>query len=383
MLGSKHIKAIVIDDAGTEKVALADEQAFRTLSRELAKSLVTGKKVMRQLGTANLVLTVNEMGCLPTKNFSRGSFEGAEKISGQRMREVILERGGKIGHACHPGCAICCSNEFVDENGNYVTSGLEYETIALAGSNLGISNLDTIARIDRFCDDFGIDTMETGNALGVAMEGGLLDFGDDQAVLAFLEEELAQNTVAGRVIGQGATVTGKVLCVQRVAAVKGQGISAYDPRGLKGTGVTYATSPMGADHTAGNVLPGRIGYHPETTKGTEPRVADRQVCMSRDVQVLTAVCDVLGICFFVGANPENMESYAKLLNYAQGKQWSFEQVVRLGVGTIRTEVGFNQRAGIGKAANRLPEFFTTEKLSPYGLVFDISNEELKDIWESV
>jgi aldehyde:ferredoxin oxidoreductase len=382
VLGSKHVKAIVVEDSGADKVPLADEDRFRELAKSFTKELVASKKVQRQMGTANLVLTVNTLGCLPTKNFSLGSFSEAEKISGQRLRELILQRKGKLGHACHPGCAICCSNIFVDEEGSYITSGLEYETIALTGSNLMISNLDTIARIDRFCDDFGVDTIETGNALGVAMEAGLLSFGDDEGVLAFLENEMWEDTVAGRLVAQGATTTGKVLGVKRVAAAKGQAIPAYDPRGLKGTGVTYATSPMGADHTAGNVLPGRVGYRPETAKGTEPASPVGQVPMSHDLQILTAVCDVLGICFFVGATAENMELFSRFLSYAQGRPWTREEVIDLGVKTIYAEVEFNRRAGIGKEANRLPEFFMTEKLPPYDLAFDVPVEQLQGIWSA-
>ncbi|MDI3535141.1 MAG: aldehyde:ferredoxin oxidoreductase, partial [Thermosediminibacterales bacterium] len=245
VLGSKRIKAIIIDNEKQDKISYADEKGFKSQAAAFAKSLVETKQVLTKYGTANLVGPINALKGLPTRNFSVGEFEGASKISGEVLRERITERNGKTGHPCHPGCVIRCSNIYNDEKGNYITSGFEYETIILTGSNCGIDDLDVIAKIDRFCDDFGLDTMDTGAAIGVLMESGLLEFGDTEGVFNLLKE-IKQLTPLGRIIGSGAEITGKVFGVTRVPTVKGQAISAYDPRAFKGTGVTYATSPMGA-----------------------------------------------------------------------------------------------------------------------------------------
>ena len=106
------------------------------------------------------------MGSLPTRNFSSGNFEQAADLRGEHMREVILAREGKIGTRCMPGCVIACRNQYVDEAGMPIVGTLQYETIALVGSNLGLGNLDDVARLNYMCNDFGLDTIETGAALG-------------------------------------------------------------------------------------------------------------------------------------------------------------------------------------------------------------------------
>ena len=122
-----------------------------------------------------------------------------------------------------------------------MTKQPEYETVWALGGNCGIDDLDAIAMMDRLCDDFGLDTIEMGATIGVAMEGGLAKFGDAEASISLLKE-VGKGTPLGRILGNGAAVTGKVLGVERVPVVKGQALPAYDPRGIQGMGVTYATS---------------------------------------------------------------------------------------------------------------------------------------------
>lgn len=369
VLGSKGIKAVVIDDKGADEplLSIKDKSSFNNIARTWTKSLIQSKAGLTQFGTASLVNPVSAVGGLPTRNFRNGNFEGAEKINGNTLAETTKSRRGKTGHACSPGCVIRCSNVYNDKEGRYLTAGLEYETIALMGSNLGIDSLDVIAALDRRCDDYGIDTMEMGNAIGVCMEAGLASFGDGDAALSLLDE-VAKKTILGRVIGQGAAVTGKVLGVGHVATVKGQGMSAYDPRAFKGTGVTYATSTMGADHTAGNLLPGRAGVDCNSREG--------QIEASRALQVMSAVIDNMGLCLFVGPLPPEMEIIAQLLTSAFGRPFSAAEVLEIGKVILRNELAFNKAAGIGAASDRIPEFFKEEKLAPKELVFDISDDEL-------
>ena len=149
---------------------------------------------------------------LPTRDFSDGQFEDVETISGEYMRDVILERDGdgEPTHACMPGCTIRCSNNYADSNGKSIVSPLEYETIGLMGSNLGIGNLDTIAKLNWMVNDLGLDSIEIGAALGVAAKAGLMKFGDGDRA-AELIDEIKRNTPLGRLLGSGATITGKVL----------------------------------------------------------------------------------------------------------------------------------------------------------------------------
>ena len=370
VMGSKGIKAVIVDDEGANDKIMNfyDYDGFNKIARNWAKTLVKTKINLTNYGTASLVDIISEAGGLPTRNYSAGQFEGSKKINGITLVKTIESRRGRIRHACSPGCVIKCSNIYNDEKGDYVTAGLEYETIALMGSNLGIDSLDVIAALDRRCDDYGLDTMEMGNALGVAMEAGIVNFGDGEAALRMIDE-VAKNSIFGRVLGHGAAVTGKVLGVTRVAIVKGQGMAGYDPRVLKGTGVTYATSPMGADHTAGNVLPGRGG-------GVNPKSAEGQVKASLDLQIMSAVIDTMGLCMFVGPLPDEMNIIAELLTKATGELYRTEDVMEIGKNVLRTELLFNSAAGIDNAQNRIPEFFKMESLSEDELVFDVKNSDI-------
>jgi aldehyde:ferredoxin oxidoreductase len=373
VMGSKGIKAIVIDDTGADErlVEVADEGGFNAVAKEWAEKLTESGKTLRAFGTAFLVDPITAVGGFPTRNFSEGNFEGYEKINGASLVEKINERGGKAGHPCSPGCVIRCSNVYNDANGNYLVSGIEYETIGLMGSNLGIDCLDTIARLNRKCNDYGLDTIEVGGALGVAMEAGIANFGDTEAALK-LVDEIGSGTILGRLLGSGSTITGKVLGVYRVPAVKGQNMPAYDPRALKGTGTTYATSTQGADHTMGNALPGRYGV--------DPNKKDQQVEVSRNLQINTAVVDGLGLCLFVGPMPPTMEIITRLMSTVVGRQLSVDDILEMGKNILRVERDFNRAAGFTNVHDRLPEFFTTEVLGPKGVVFDITDEELDEVF---
>jgi aldehyde:ferredoxin oxidoreductase len=231
-----------------------------------------------------------------------------------------------------------------------------------------LSNLDEIAQLDRLCDDLGIDTMEMGVTLGVTMEAGLIPFGNFDMMKDAIVS-VAQGTLLGKILGQGATIAGKVLGVERVPAVKGQAMSAYDPRALKGTGVTYATSTMGADHTAGNCLPGRGGLDCHQPEG--------QVQLSMDLQIMSMVCDILGICIFVGPLVENMPVFASLLGGFTGREVTPNSLLEQARDVLKAETSFNTRAGIGTSQNDLPPFFRHEPLPNNNLIFDVDDDELQ------
>jgi len=379
VLGSKGVKAILFDNKDQDDVHYVNKDSFKKKASAVSKNLIQTKAGLKRLGTSNLVNLVNSLQGLPTNNFRKGSFEGVEKINSDALLAKIAERNGKTGHPCSPGCVIQCSNIYNDENGEYLTSALEYETIALVGSNCGIDDLDIIAKVDRLCDDFGIDTMDTGAAIGVLMESGIIKFGDKDAVINILEE-IRKLTPFGRIIASGANITGKVFGVERVPVVKGQAISAYDPRSFKGTGVTYATSAQGGDHTAGNCLPARGGYREHIKDPSKILSSDSgtiQVDLSRDVQILTTVCDCMGICFFAGSD---MEYFSQMLNYRFGTDFTSEDLLEMGLNTIKTEIKFNEEAGISKGQNKLPEFFMEEELDDCKRVFDIDENAIEKIF---
>ena len=289
VMGSKGIKVIVIDDEGTAMRIPKDSEKFKEANRVfvagLKKHPVSGQ-ALPAYGTNVLTNIVNEAGGYPTRNFSSGRFEGASKISGETEAALENERGGEgsATHGCHRGCIIRCSGTFYDKDGNYVTKQPEYETVWAHGGNCGIDDLDAIAQIDRLDDDYGIDTIEMGATIGVAMEAGLAKFGDARAAIN-LVKEVGKGTDLGRILGNGAAVTGKVFGVERVPVVKGQSMPAYDPRTVQGIGVTYATSTMGADHTAGYAVTANILG---VGGSVDPLKPVGQVELSRNLQIATA-----------------------------------------------------------------------------------------------
>lgn len=377
LMGSKGLKAIVLDATGAERPPLADPELFRASARRFASELIespkTGRKgAMHTYGTAAIVAAVNEMGAFPTRNFSAGSFEEAENLTGQRLREITLERGGKVGTPCMAGCVIACCNLFVDEVGEPIVSTLQYETIGLLGSNLGLGSLDEVARLNRRCNDYGLDSIEAGAALGVAAEAGLARFGDEASFAALLDE-IAKGSVLGRVLGQGAAVTGRVLGISRVPVAKGQAMPAYDPRALKGNGVTYATSPMGADHTAGNAFGARNEIDPLGIEGQRE--------LSLKLQLGAVMLDTTGLCLFarppVFGDPQLM---VDLINGRFGWGWSVVDLEEMQRSVLRMELAFNEQAGHTAADARMPEYMTHEPLPPHNVVFDVPDSEMDTIF---
>jgi aldehyde:ferredoxin oxidoreductase len=379
VMGAMKLKAIVLDLKGTDLVPGADVDGLRRASKRYARALLSNNttgRVLTEYGTAVLVNIIDNAGGLPTRDFRVGNFEGADAISGEWMHDTINARSGKNVHPCMPGCVIRCSNVYPSATGVEITRGLEYESIAMLGSNCGISDLDAIAQANRLCDDIGLDTIEVGASLAVAMDAGIAPFGNAQAMQEMIGE-IGQGTALGRVLGQGAVITGRVFGAARIPAVKGQAIAAYDPRALKGTGVTYATSPMGADHTAGNAIPGTvlpgIGM-------IDPAKADHQIAMSRYLQELAAFFDAAGLCWF--ARAPLLEEHDLLLDMMVtrlGRGFEWTDLMEIGWRTLQIEREFNSRCGFNSFDDRLPSFFLDEPLPPRQLTFDVKNEALDTV----
>jgi len=374
VMGKKGLKAIVIDSSGGEKPPIANSKEFKAAQKVYNKALMEHPqiKVYAEYGTAGMVRMCHGFGGLPTRDFTSGDFEGAEDISGETMREVLLERGGEseTTHACMAGCTIQCSNIYADEDGKTIVSPLEYENIGLLGSNLGISDLDAIARLNWALNDMALDTIEIGAALGVAASAGEMEFGDGERALE-LVEEIRKGTPLGQALGNGAVATGRLLDVERIPAVKGQAMSAYDGRAIKGTGVTYATSPQGADHTCGLTIRAKIDH-------LDPKV---QVENSRTSQIKMAAYDTLGVCamgsFGFGKVPETIPA---LLHARYGWEVGEDILMEIGQEVLSLEREFNRMAGFTAADDRMPKWTTEEPLPPHDAVFDVSPEDLDSVF---
>jgi aldehyde:ferredoxin oxidoreductase len=374
LMGSKGLKAIIIDDEGGAPPPLVDKGLFKAAQKKYTDALLEHPQiaVYAQYGTAGMTLMCDGFGGLPTRGFSAGQFEGAEQISGEAMHDLLVERGGESNttHACMPGCVILCSNCFGDADGKAVVSPVEFETIGLIGSNLGIDSLDSIARINRELNDLGCDTIEIGAALGVAAEAGMMTFGDAGKALELIDE-IRSGTPLGKLLGSGAARTAEELSVVRVPAVKRQALSAYDPRAIKGTGVTYATSPQGADHTAGLTIRKKIDH-------LQP---EGQVEISRTSQISMAGYDTLGVCLFgTFGFAEVPEAIPELLNGCYGWNVGSDILTELGRETLTLERSFNQAAGFSNQDDRLPDWLATEPLPPHNTVFDVPDDELDGLF---
>jgi aldehyde:ferredoxin oxidoreductase len=375
VMGSKGIKAIVIDQQGKDADAIADPQAFKDAAKAFAQAVKAhpmSGQMLPALGTAGLVAPVNSMGAFPSLNATQGTMENWEKISGEALAKLIEERGGKTSHLGCSQCIVRCSNEFVDKKGDYVTSSLEYETIWSMGGMTGIDDLDIIARLDRLCDDIGVDTMNTGVGIAVAMDAGKIKFGDGKAAIEMIEQ-IATGADFGKILGHGPDAVGKHLNHKRVATVKGQSIAAYDPRGMQGNAVTYATSPMGADHTAGNV----IGEY--VSGALDPLKPEGQVEASKNTQIAMAAVDCTGLCLlasFALTTPEGGEAFLNAMNAKFGTQLGPDDIPALGIRVLKEELEFNRKAGFTSKDDRLPEFFYNEPLPPHNTTILISDEEM-------
>ncbi|ABA87515.1 aldehyde:ferredoxin oxidoreductase, tungsten-containing [Syntrophotalea carbinolica DSM 2380] len=385
VMGSKKIKCITIDDTGASKVPIADPDKFRAAAKIFAKSLldhpVSGEG-LPTYGTNILINILNEAGGLPTKNFRYGQCEHHEKISGETMHDTIVERGGKHKHGCHAGCIIQCSQVYVDRAGGYITSGFEYETIWGLGANAMIEDLDDIAKCDNLMDDIGIDSIEGAVLLATAMEAGVIPWGDGKECQRVLRDEIGKGTPLGRILGNGTGMVGTAYGLVRVPVVKNQGIPAYDPRSVKGIGITYATSTMGADHTAGYTIATNIlkvgGY-------VDPLTKDGQVELSRNLQIATAAVDSTGMCVFIAFPaldiPESFTALIDLLNATYGLDLTADDVTELGKKILKIEHDFNTAAGFSKQDDRLPEFFSYEPIPPHNAVWDFTDEEIDEFWD--
>jgi aldehyde:ferredoxin oxidoreductase len=353
VMGSKGLKYIAIDAGKARTRQPAEAAAFTELCRKYTRDYLDGPQIFAK-GTSAVVPLANKLNTFPTRNRTSGQFEHAKTLDGARIIESFEERGGRM-HNCMAGCIVKCSNIVHDREGNYKTSALEFETLTLLGANCGIASWEDVADLDRLCDEIGLDTIETGAAIAIYMDAGQMHYGDAEGAKRILQE-IAAGTELGKAIGNGALAIAKKTGHKRVPVVKGQAIPAWEPRTLKATGVTYATSAMGADHTAGLIInPGL----PE----------DQWASASQIAQLVNAVCDSSGFCQFLQPSLDDLRLF---YSYLYGEEISREQIADYGWQILQDEWEFNRRAGFKDEDDRLPEYMKEEGIGPQNAVFDVS-----------
>ncbi len=371
VMGSKGLKAIVIDPTGTEQIKIARPDDFRKTVHDWAEILKHDVSISlyTRFGTPFAINNSAGHGTLPAMNYRSGRPENFTDVSGHAIQKILFERGGKM-HGCMHGCLVQCSIIYPDKDGQKICAAYEYETIALLGTNLGITNNDEIARLKFMCDDLGLDAIETGAALGVAAEAGKMTWGDGKSAAKLLNE-VEKDTPLGFALANGVVTTARHLKTDRVPAFKGQALPAHDPRAVKGTGVTYFSSPMGADHTAG------LTYR-------QPKDKKEQIHTSLGTQIKAATCDAYGYCLnSVPGSGSIYRFFADLMNARYDLKLTEEDILNTAKQLLRDQLAFNEKAPFSQIDKKIPKFFREELIAPTSAVFDVEEEKIKELWKGL
>jgi aldehyde:ferredoxin oxidoreductase len=361
VMGSKGLKYVAVDPGRASVVQGADKKKFGELCKDYSQAYLSGPLMFKH-GTSSVVPVANMLHTFPYKNRTSGQSPDAKTLDGARIVETFETRGGGM-HNCMTGCIVRCSNIVHGADGKYVTSALEFETLTLLGANCAVASWEDVAQMDRLCDELGLDTIETGSALAVLMDAGQLKWGDAEAMKTLLRE-IPTGSARGKAVGNGVVATGKFTGHHRIPHAKGQSLPAWDPRPLKATGVTYCTSPMGADHTAGLIInPGlpleKFAYE------------------SQKVQVVNAVCDSSGFCQFLQPSLDNIRAFYGAL---VGREVSRTEIHDQGWQVLCDEWEFNKRAGFTAKDDVLSECLTKDPIGPANAVFDVPAEIIAAVY---
>ena len=351
VMGSKNLKAIVVE--GETKNTPADRDLFRFMLYETGKLLKASpltSQALPEFGTAVVMNVVNEIGALPTRNFQTTQFEGAEAISGETMTETILVKK----QACW-ACPIACTRYTRTEKAE--GEGPEYETAWAFGAQCGIDDLSVIAEANYLCNDLGLDTISAGSTIGCAME--LAERGLVQSDLRFGRSDMLHDTLRdiayrrglGDELAEGSYRFAEAHGAAELSmSAKKLELPAYDPRGMQGQGILYATSNRGGCHMRGNML------GPEVL--ALPRLIDRFATQGKAGIVAVhqneaAVVDSLVICRFTNL-AVSAEFYARLLTAISGQKFSADDLLRVGERVWNLERLYNLREGFTRADDTLP-----------------------------
>ena len=363
--GSKKLKAVVIkakkDLPKPKDKAASKDARSRALAAIMDESRATSprKGGLSVLGTNSLMNLANVVGALPTRNAQATSFPTASEISGEKVKETILVSDP----TCH-ACPVACKKE-VETHGKYAVrvESFEYESSWSLGANCGNDNRDSIAFMINLCNDYGMDTMEHGNALSVAMEAsekGLLKdripWGDVDTMIE-LTHQVARRQGLGNTLAEGPTRAAERFGDPDLAmTVKGQAIAAYDPRGMKGMGVGYATSNRGGCHLRGYTVASEIMGIPERTRPLDWEGKGR---LAKFFQDLYAVSDSFDICKF-SSFAEGVDEYAAQYSAVVGVPMTADDLMKTGERIYNLERYYNNLAGLREGSDTLPRRFLEE-----------------------
>lgn len=351
VMGSKNLKAIVVE--GHEKNTAVDMELYKFMLYEtgkLVKASPLTNQALPEFGTIVMMNVVNDIGALPTRNFQASQFEGADAIGGEALSETLLVKN----QACW-ACPISCTR--VSRTGKGEGEGPEYETAWAFGAQCGIDQLDAIAEANWLCNDLGMDTISAGSTIGCAME--LAERGIVYTNLRFGRADLLQDALRniayrrgiGDEMAEGSFRFAALHDAQEYSmSVKGLELPAYDPRGMQGQGLLFATSNRGACHMRGNML------GPEVL--ALPRLIDRLTAQGKSGIVAihqnsAAVVDSLVVCKFVNLAVAE-EYFARMLTALSGSRFTADDLMRVGERVWNLERLYNLREGFTDADDTLP-----------------------------
>lgn len=366
VMGSKNLKAIVVHGRAADIPHIEPRDEFRSLLTDIARRIKQSPRLARfgKYGTSGNISLVNERGLLPTRNYSFTQFAEANSVSGENLQPLMLRRFG-----C-PGCPVRCRRLVQMKTGPHsdlIVDGPEYETIWAFGPHLENGDLDSILAAAWFCNSYGVDTISMGNVLGFladCLERGILcpddigsaDFGfgnvrdvPDLIRLTALKEGIGSLLALG--VKRAAQRLGEE--AEGLAAhVKGLEMSGYDPRGAKGMGLGYATSPRGACHERAFLAQETFGAPPPMD-----RLAYKgkgRVVKQRQDEV--AILDSLGICVFAaGPDAVTMEDLARFYSMVSGSSFTTSDFQVIGERICNLERLYNLREGLVAADDDLPD----------------------------
>jgi len=398
VMASKNLKAVAVRGHGT--VDLADPEMVRSLAKWGAEHLKeSGVASMSKLGTARIVLSQNEVGGLPTRNWSSGVFEGAEKISGEEMAKTILK-----GRDTCFGCVVRCKPVVEITNGTFRVDprygGPEYETLATMGSYCGVSNLAAICRANQLCNMYGMDTISCGATIAWAMdcfERGLLTkndtdgvdlrFGNAEAMVQ-LVEKIGNREGLGRVLGEGSARAAEILGVGKnlIVAVKNHEFPAHMPHVKRSLALIYTVNPFGPDHQSHEHDPcyemysermaelGLLNPQPSEVLNAE------KVRYSLYTQYAYSLLDSVCVCQFVFGPSFQLYSLGQLVDVVRavtGWNVTLWELIKAGERRLNLMQMFNSRENSGRESDMMPAKLLTPLTGGPTDGITISNQEVE------
>ena len=368
VMGSKNLKAVVVK--GTAKIEFQDKEKFMGVVKNkieiIRKNSVTGE-ALPKLGTKVLDSIINQNGLYPIKNFQSVTFNKIGEVNG----EALVEKGYlKKNVACY-ACPIACGRKVTLPNGK-TGEGPEYETGWAYGADCGVDDLIAITEANFICNELGLDTISAGATIACAMElyekgyipkedfqkGPELNFGSSEAVV-YYTKAMGMREGFGDKLTEGSFRLASAYGHPELSmSVKKQELPAYDPRGVQGQALAYATSNRGGCHVRGYMISPEIIGLPEKL---EPQALEGKAQWVKIFQDLTAIIDSSGLCLFTSF-ALGVDDYKDLINAATGYNFTAEEILSIGERIWNLERKFNLNAGISPAEDKLPDRFLNEPL---------------------